>query len=205
MKKFISLLLIISLMFTFTACALIQDEEFEPSVYVKSILDSTYLDENEDYIEASGASTTEAEENHDTTVYNLVVSFFEKYEVNPSELQIQNLEEVFSEIYAKCVYEVSATLEENSEYFVTVTFTPIVNLSYISDDVYDIKNLAGDEVYDVGASYIDDIIVLCQNVADNVIYGSEQEQVVDLIVNNESEIMLNITKLSEIDELIVVI
>lgn len=205
MKKFISLFLIVGLIFTLTACTTQQDEEFDPSAYIKSILDSTYLDENDDYIELSGSSTEDAEENHDTTVYNLVFAFFEKYELNPSDSQIEELEVVFSNIYSQCVYEVSATAEENSEYFVTVTFTPIVNLSELGNYIDDIKEDAGDELYDVGASYIDDIIGICENAALYIEYGSSQEQIIDLIVNNESEIMLNITKLTDIDELIVLI
>ncbi len=205
MKKFISLLLVTVLTLSLTACTTQTNEEFDPTEYIKAVLDNTYLNKTEDYMKVTGADAEDASEVHHATVYNLVVKFFDKYEVNPDESQMAELEAIFSSIYEKCDYTVSSAVEHENEYFVTVSYNPITSIAVLNDEIYDIKDNAGDELYDVGASYIDDIIDLCEQAGSNIDYSSNEEQVIDLIVNNANEIMLNITKLTAIDELIFLI
>ncbi len=197
-------LILVSILFAMSimGCVSSEELEFDASGYVKATLDSTYKSSNADYISFTGVSDEIAEENNATLTTNAAIKFFNLYEMNPSESQISDLAEIFKIAYEACVYEVSEIEKTDEGYKIEVDFYPIISFAEISDDVSFMREQAGEEMYETGADYIDDIISLCKDNANSPKEGAMEIQIIDILVD-ENEIMLNKTKLSEMDELLI--
>ncbi|MEG1426097.1 MAG: hypothetical protein RSC76_00270, partial [Oscillospiraceae bacterium] len=177
-----------------------KSKEFDVSGYIKSVLDSTYRLQNENYIVFTGTTNEMANSNHTTTISNAAVHFLEKYKINASDTQRASLESIFSAVYQNCPYTVLEKVKTDSGYNITVNYTPMIAFQSLSTQIESIKGRAGDSAYNIGAAYIDDVIALCKSVSENPTYGEVQSQIFDIRLSENGELSLNIHLFTLLDE-----
>ena len=78
--------------------------DYDVSGYVKALLDSSYHQENEEFMSITGATKTAAQQNNTDTVENAAVLFCNTYGLYPNEEQLQELQEVMRTVYRQTQY-----------------------------------------------------------------------------------------------------
>ncbi len=208
-KKNKFLVLLLSMVFiisAFTACEPEQvDATFDATGYIQAFLDNSYKGEGDAYMAHAGATIEEVNDAYEATINNAVVKFFEKYELNPDEIQTDRLSGIFKLALSQAVYTANPKEDTADGYSVSVTYTPIISFENLEIQISEVKGTAGETLYDTGAVFIDQVIDLCETASQSVQNG--QTSVIDfnLRVDEEGKVFLDISTFDELDDLILVI
>ena len=190
---------------TFTACNAPNGAEEHSRNYIKALLDSTYKQENEKYIELTGADKETAQANNIVCVDNTTVHFSEKYELYLNQEQMDRMDSVFREIYLNSNYKVNKTRKTENGYLINVEYFSIDSIQKLESEIKSICQGAGKERNVIGAEYINDIIDLCEQNIENLEFKEKSQLEVDIIVTEKGEYLLNLELLQTLDDLVVLI
>lgn len=140
-------LLALVLAFCLTGCDIPMPgfADYDVSGYIKALLDSSYHNSNDSFILLAQTTEEAARENHTTTVANTVVNFCNTYGVNPSDEQMAQLEEIFSQIFIQSRYTVREEQKVDTGYYIEVEVTPISNFSDCSAQLEALRQQAQQE------------------------------------------------------------
>lgn len=203
-RKILALSCILVLVCVFTACnSEPKIPEFDYNGYLEALLDSKFKAQNEELGNFTHDLDEVLTENNIITVENASSRFFSKLELNPSDVQINKMNDVFKQIYAQVKYTLGEERKVTDGYFISVEFAPISNISDLSDDINDIKLNSGLERFEKGAKYIDDIILLCENAIANPIYSEIEIVDIHILIENNSKYYIDKKAVNTIDEHIV--
>ena len=130
---------------TLTGCTMSSFGDYDVSGYFQALLDSSYKNENEDYMTVAATTEEDAQQNNVTTVQNAAVNFCNTYGISPDEEQLSQLEDVMRQMLAQANYLVKDEQKVETGYYLEVEIDPIVNFSDISDELQKLRNDAKDE------------------------------------------------------------
>lgn len=119
--------------------------DYDVSGYIQALLDSSYHNSHDGFIVVAQTTEEAARENHTTTVENLVVNFCNTYGVHPSDEQLSQLKDIFSQIVQKAQYTVREEQKVDTGYYIEVEVTPIVNFSDCSSQLESLRQQAQEE------------------------------------------------------------
>lgn len=129
------LLLIVSVMWMTAGCA----RPFDAAAYTQAVLDASYKNQTEGYIEHTEVSKEEADQIFQKNLEE-TMEVFQSREL-PEELQ-KNYKELFSEIIRQVHYTIGNVTEgDNGNYIVEVTVEPIL----LFDDTYEEFQMKAEE------------------------------------------------------------
>ena len=103
--------------------------DYDVSGYIQALLDSSYHNSHDSFIVVAQTTEEAARESHATTIENMVINFCNTYGVNPSEEQLSQLTEIFSQLLQHAKYTVREEQKVDTGYYIEVEVTPIVNFS----------------------------------------------------------------------------
>lgn len=119
--------------------------DYDVSSYIQALLDSSYHNSHEGFMAAAGATAAVAAENHTTTVENAVVRFCNTYTLTPSDEQMAQLREIFSQILQQAQYTVREEQKVDTGYYIEVEVTPIANFSDCAAQLQALRDQAQQE------------------------------------------------------------
>lgn len=200
LKGFSALMLAAIMMLSFTGCQF-RKADFDVTKYINSVLKCSYYNESKSYMDFTKATQQEAEEYHNTTVYNEAVRFFMEYELDPSEQQIKDMQDVVRKALKNSVFKVEEKTKTKSGFNVVVNYDEQTTLMELESQILDIKSKS--EIPGVpakkGEAYIDSIIELCKNSVDKPTYGKSDKVDFEIKVDKEDYLSLNINLFSFLD------
>lgn len=119
--------------------------DYDVSGYVKALLDSSYHQENEEFMSITGATEAAAQQNNTDTVENAAVLFCNTYGLYPSDERLQELQEIMRTVYRQTQYTVKDEQKTDKGYYLEVEIRPIVNFQNRAADLAKLKTEAQDE------------------------------------------------------------
>ncbi len=119
--------------------------DYDVSSYIQALLDSSYHNSHESFIVAAQANAADAAENHASTVENAAVYFCNAYNISPTEQQMAQLQEVFSQVFTKAQYTVKEEQKVDTGYTIEIEVTPITNFSNCKAELEQLLNQAQQE------------------------------------------------------------
>lgn len=119
--------------------------DYDVSGYFQALLDSSYKNQNVNYMQVAAATEENAQQNNVTTVRNAAVNFCNTYGVSPSEEQLSQLEDVMRQALAQAVYTVKDEEKVEGGYHLEVEIDPIVNFSGLESQIAQLRTQAQDE------------------------------------------------------------
>lgn len=128
MKKKVSAFLgAVLLAVSLSGCGMFGSEfsTYDVSGYIKALLESNYYGESENLMTKTGQTKAEADENLQATVENGAIYFCNAFEINPSDAQMQQVEEIVRKAYGQAKYTVRGEQETNTGYAVDVEIEPL--------------------------------------------------------------------------------
>ncbi len=130
MKKRITAFLgVVLILLTATGCNVFRSEypDYDVSGYIKALLDSSYLGQNEELIDITNQSEEKANENVNLTIDNGVIYFCNAFQIGDraSESQKNEIREIVKSAYALSKYSVAEKQETTSGYAVNVEIEPL--------------------------------------------------------------------------------
>lgn len=135
-------------------------EDYDVSGYIAGLLDSTYLDEHEKYMEFSKSTLSSAEKNHSITVENATSYLCSLFKLYPDDTQLDELNKVMSEAYKLSRYTVKEKVKSPTGYYIEVDIQPLLAFkeSYVSVENLrrEIENNASKTSYTEDVSENDD-------------------------------------------------
>ena len=134
-KRISAFLLLLAMMLGLTACS--GNEEKRYQTYIKSLIAINYLGATKDYIEASGANETDAQNLYNANIELLTDNLLTYYGVkidDAPEMRTQ-FEELAKHIYSKVNYKVDKARKDGSVYLVDITIYPINLFQQTADEV----------------------------------------------------------------------
>lgn len=146
-KRLPALLLAVVLAVSLSGCAIPIPgfADYDVSGYVKALLDSSYHQENEEFMSITGATKTAAQQNNTDTVENAAVLFCNTYGLYPNEEQLQELQEVMRTVYRQTQYTVKEEQKTDKGYYIEVEIRPIINFQNRTAELAKLKTEAQDE------------------------------------------------------------
>lgn len=128
-KKAAALLLAFLLLLSCAGCTVptLGFASYDVSGYITALLKSSYTGEHETFMELAGVPQATAQENNTTTVENAAVIFCNLYQVNPTEKQMTQIQEIMRQAYVSAKYTVKASEKTADGYYLEVDITPITN------------------------------------------------------------------------------
>ena len=146
-KRLPALLLAVVLAVSLSGCAIPIPgfADYDVSGYVKALLDSSYHQENEEFMSITGATKTAAQQNNTDTVENAAVLFCNTYGLYPNEEQLQELQEVMRTVYRQTQYTVKEEQKIDKGYYIEVEIRPIINFQNRTAELAKLKTEAQDE------------------------------------------------------------
>ena len=119
--------------------------DYDVSGYIQALLDSSYKGSHESFITVARASSEAAVENHTTTVENAAIHFCNTYGVSPGEAEMDQLEEVFSQLLTQAQYTVREEQKVDTGYYIEIEVTPITNFADCSAQLEALRAQAQEE------------------------------------------------------------
>ena len=119
--------------------------DYAVSGYIQALLDSSYHNSHDSFIVVAQTTEEAARESHATTIENMVINFCNTYGVNPSEEQLSQLTEIFSQLLQHAKYTVREEQKVDTGYYIEVEVTPIVNFSDCSAQLEILRQQAQEE------------------------------------------------------------
>ncbi len=119
--------------------------DYDVSGYIQALLDSSYHNSHDSFIVVAQTTEEAARESHATTIENMVINFCNTYGVNPSEEQLSQLTEIFSQLLQHAKYTVREEQKVDTGYYIEVEVTPIVNFSDCSAQLETLRQQAQEE------------------------------------------------------------
>ncbi len=194
MKKIMSALLAVVMMFSVAACGE-KEVEFDAQKYVQAVLDAKYQHDYAEYAKQIGLSEEEAKEQ---LVSEFDASLEEQLKATGmayTEEQAASYIKMESDLREKVQYEVKeAVKDEEENYTVDVVVTPIDGYSlYTQNFMTDLQNAVNEGATE--AEYMDVFLTCFQNSVDNAV--SLEPVTVTLHVTFTEEDNLRIYSISE--------
>lgn len=119
--------------------------DYDVSGYIQALLDSSYHNSHASFVAVAQATTEAAMENHNSTIENAAVSFCNAYGVSPSEEQLGQLKEIFSQVFSSAQYTVREEQKVETGYYIEIEVTPISNFSDCASQLAALKEQAQQE------------------------------------------------------------
>ena len=119
--------------------------DYDVSGYIQALLDSSYHNSHDSFIVVAQTTEEAARESHATTIENMVINFCNTYGVKPSEEQLSQLKEIFSQLLQHAKYTVREEQKVDTGYYIEVEVTPIVNFSDCSAQLEALRQQAQEE------------------------------------------------------------
>lgn len=119
--------------------------DYDVSGYFQALLDSSYKNQNENYMTVAATTEEDAQQNNVTTVQNAAVNFCNTYGVSPSEEQLSQLEEVMRQALTQADYTVRDEEKVDTGYTLEVEIDPIVNFNDLSSQIEGLRDDAREE------------------------------------------------------------
>lgn len=119
--------------------------DYDVSGYFQALLDSSYKNQNENYMTVAATTEEDAQQNNVTTVQNAAVNFCNTYSINPSDEQLAQIEEVMQQMLAQANYLVKDEQKVETGYYLEVEIDPIVNFSGLEDTISQLRTEAEEE------------------------------------------------------------
>lgn len=135
MKKFTSLILCCTLVFSLTACRDKKIDRYQD--YIKSLIAINYMGATEDYIKATGANQEDADALYESNAEHLADNILTYYSITITDApdMRQGYVDLAKNIYNKVNYKVSEARKDGSAYLVDVTIYPINLFSQSADAI----------------------------------------------------------------------
>ena len=130
--------------------------DYDVSGYIEALLESSYHNSHEKFMSVTGATAQSAAEYHTTTVENAVVSFCNTYGLHPSDEQMAQLREIFSQVLQQAPFTVREEQKVDTGYYIEVEVTPITNFSDCSAQLQALQNQAQQEADAANAPALQD-------------------------------------------------
>ncbi|MGI6254303.1 MAG: hypothetical protein ACOYJZ_01595 [Acutalibacter sp.] len=130
---------------TLTGCSMTSFGDYDVSGYFQALLDSSYKNQNENYMTVAATTEEDAQQNNVTTVQNAAINFCNTYGISPSDEQLAQLEDVMRQMLAQANYLVKDEQKVETGYYLEVEIDPIVNFSDIGDELQKLRNEAKEE------------------------------------------------------------
>ena len=128
-----------------TGCSGSSFGDYDVSGYFQALLDSSYKNQNENYMTVAATTEEDAQQNNVTTVKNAAVNFCNTYGISPSEEQLAQLEKAMGEMLAQANYLVKDEQKVETGYYLEVEIDPIVNFSDIDDALQKLRSQTKEE------------------------------------------------------------
>lgn len=109
--------------------------DYNVSGYIKALLDSSYLGDNDDYISFTRYSAQEAAENNQLTIENGAIHFCNTFNILPSDEQLAELEEIMGAAFKLTSYNVKEKQENATGYFVEVEIKPLTVFKELTSEI----------------------------------------------------------------------
>lgn len=152
-RKIAGLVMAFFLTLTLSGCDKLSSgfTDYDVSGYIKSLLDSSYLQQHNAYMEFTKKSEEVAKENNDTTVENGAVYFCNAYGLYPTDQQMAEIQDIIRQAYLLAKVSVGEKEKTNTGFLVDVVIEPLAIFQNCAAEfeqaLNDIKNgtLAGNE------------------------------------------------------------
>ncbi len=210
LKKWIALLLILTLLLSLSACTIPTPGfvDYDVSRYIRALLDSSYHDEHEDFIKITGASLENAQQNCTSTVQNAAVRFCNTYGLSPTDDQLQEIEVVMKHAFALTKYTVKDERKVDGGYYLEVEVASITNFEDRETDLDAMKDSAQETANETGESaselYVEQVLDFCKRELSNISYDVEARTVpLDIRQTDQGELQLDLNQLETIDETVI--
>lgn len=140
-KRFLLCVAALIVASSFSACTLPLPgfDDYDVSSYVKALLDSSYLQKDEEFIAITASTQEGARQNNIDTVENASVLFCNAYGISPSEEQMVKLRQVMQSVYRQARYTVKEERRTEEGYYLEVEVSPIINFRGRSADLEKLK------------------------------------------------------------------
>lgn len=220
-KKIITLLLVVALSLSMTACSSLGSASFEESVVqlVQGNLDSLYLGQfNEDYLELVNAEEEECRADYQAGLRTEAEFFAYYFDISyPTEEILTEIEQMYEQIYSKSRYTVSGAseLDENT-YAVKVQISPIdiIQLAVDNSDAQlapfferyqdvDVMEMTDEEYEAYDAEWASAVIQLVESQLPNMGYMDEQSIAVQIVKGDDDIWRIADSDMVKIDELMI--
>ena len=147
MKRVGLLLAAALLMVSLSACTIPTPgfADYDVSSYIQALLDSSYHQDNEDFMAITGTTEDKAEQNNVDTVENAAVLFCNAYGIYPTDAQLVELQKVMRQAYQLSKYTVKEEQKTDTGYYLEVEVTPITNFKGRAADLEKLKEEAQEE------------------------------------------------------------
>lgn len=119
--------------------------DYDVSSYVQALLDSSYLQENDDFMAITASTEERAKQNNVDAVENAAVLFCNAYGISPTDAQLVELQKVMRQAYQLAKYTVKEEQKTDSGYYLEVEVTPITNFRGRTADLEKLKVEAQNE------------------------------------------------------------
>ncbi len=109
---------------------------FDASDYVKSILDSTYLEEYDDYMKITEATLEQSVEEYESKLDSEAAYFEQYFDIRlVSEETHQQIKDLYKDVYKNAKYEVVKSTKSDDSYLVEVKFQPMDFIQKMNGDM----------------------------------------------------------------------
>lgn len=120
-------------------------DDYDVSGYIQALLDSSYRDSHQLFMDVTQATQEGAKQNNTTTVGNAAINFCNAYNLSPSEEQMTRLEGIMSQALRSVRYTVKEEQKVDTGYYIEVEVTPMVNLAGLGDEFKALRTQAQEE------------------------------------------------------------
>ena len=166
--------------------------DYDVSGYFQALLDSSYKNQNENYMTVAATTEEDAQQNNVTTVQNAAVNFCNTYSISPSDEQLAQIEDVMRQMLAQANYLVKDEQKVETGYYLEVEIDPIVNFSDIDDEIQKLRNEAKEE-----ASQANEESSSSQEEEDSYLSGEEYDPWAEEETSEEEETQLESSQTQE--------
>ena len=119
--------------------------DYDVSGYIRALLDSSYLNDNQRLSDLSGRTVADGE-NSQTTAENAAVRFCNAYGIYPAEDQMAQLDQLMAKVYLGARYSVEDEVKTGQGYTVEVTVYPITNFAGLGERLAAVQETAAQEL-----------------------------------------------------------
>ena len=147
-KRIGAAMLALALMLALGGCDFLPSADFDDydvSGYIQALLDSSYRDSHQLFMDVTQATQEGAKQNNTTTVQNAAVNFCNAYNLSPTEEQMTRLESIMSQALRSVRYTVKEEQKVDAGYYIEVEVTPMVNLAGLGDEFKELRTQAQTE------------------------------------------------------------
>ena len=120
-------------------------DDYDVSGYIQALMDSSYHNSHQAYIQITLDGEATAKDNNTATVQNISTHFCNAYNLNPNNEQMTKLHEIFGSALLSARYTVKEEQKISTGYTIEVEIAPITNLIGLENEFSQLRQQAKEE------------------------------------------------------------